>query len=143
MTQMTLPFFVRKAEEADREKLNQFIAADPDHAGKSQAQFWIDQGAGVESIVFNDGTEEKRGDTDIFVRLTMVARIDVQFPPNEERGARMAIGQLMKQGMPWLMAELKKRGIREVIFDSTSPGLVATCRRFGFAGKPNEYSART
>lgn len=141
--QIKLPFFVRRAEEADREKLNLFIAADPDHVGKSQAQFWIDQGAGVESLVFNDGAEEKPGPTDIFVRFTMVARLDVQFPPNADRGARMAIGQLMKNGMPWLMAELKKRGIREVVFDSKSPGLIAMCKRFGFEVKPDEFSAHT
>jgi hypothetical protein len=54
----------------------------------------------------------------------------------------MAIGQLMKNGMPWLMAELKKRGIREVIFDSKSPGLIAMMcgDRFGFGAKANEFS---
>jgi hypothetical protein len=140
--QIKLPFSVRRAEPKELDRLNEFIAADPDHAGKCQAQFWIDQAPGVESVVFNDGPEEKPGDTDVYVRLTMVARLDVQFPPNKTREKKMAIAQLMKQGMPWLMAELKRRGIREVVFDSKSPGLIAMCKRFGFEAKENEFSAR-
>jgi hypothetical protein len=49
----------------------------------------------------------------------------------------------MKNGMPWLMAELKKRGIREVVFRSKSQGLIATCKRFGFAELADEFSTHT
>ncbi len=123
----------RATLEANREMLARWIDADVYHAGQN-AEDWLRERPGVENMLVLD----RKGPL-FFLRCSNVMRTDIQFAPGESRELRVRIGMALKSGLPWLANESRKRGFREMIFESSSPKLVQFLETMGFRSSETEY----
>lgn len=140
----------RAIEETDYAQLEDWIAADPSHAGTMDPEFFMGEAIDatgnlapdprVTALVLTDGN----GADLMYVRLTRASRVQIQFLP-KVRGTRELLAQreqmreaLMK-GMAFLEVGLARAGCTEWIFDSQSPHLRSLVeKKMGFEGSPNE-----
>jgi hypothetical protein len=108
----------RAVKEEDRSEIETWIAADPGHAGKMTADFFLE--AGKTHSLYAVGDEEG---TAMYIRCELSGpyrmRAHIQFGPDKKR-----IMKCFRDGWPLVMDDAKKRGFKSVLFDSTSPTLV-------------------
>lgn len=125
---------IRKANEADYERLMAWIAADADHRGRVQPEFFFKEEPGVECMVV-----EKDGEIKFFFRLLRALRVDIQFGPSQTKEEKAENAAVLQDGFEWLMQMAQESGFRQVTFESESRELKAfTKRRFGFKESPHE-----
>jgi hypothetical protein len=126
---------LRATTESDRAHCAAWIAADPDHAGKVKADFFLAQEPGIESLVL----EDKFGEPIFYFRMTRAVRVDIQFGPSTTRQERERNQTALTLGLQWLEKLAILACIRQISFESTNPKLRTFCEySFGFEGAPNE-----
>jgi hypothetical protein len=117
---------------ADLDLARAWTAADPDHAGRIEPGFWLQQGIGVDSYLASD-----RSGPLLFLKIVKHcftetewhAELHVQFAPGERERTRCA---LMK-GMEWLIPILERSGAREIYFATRNQTLLRfAVKRLGF-----------
>lgn len=70
------------------------------------------------------------------VRGSKVLRLDIQFLANNNNRRN---AHIMLHGFPQLAKQAKENGFKEIIFNSTSPELIAFCEKYlGFEKSGNE-----
>jgi hypothetical protein len=116
--------------EEDSELLREWIAADPDHAGRTTAAGWLHPAAGVENLLLVD-----REGPLLFLRCANAMRLDIQFSP----GNRMRMAGALLSGLPWLAEQARDRGYAQMIYESRSPRLVKFLERIGFREVRTEH----
>lgn len=110
--------------------LEEWIAADPDHAGRVDAAAWLASANGVQNLLCVD-----RAGPLLFLRCSNALRLDIQFSPGSERRT----ARTLRTGLPWLAGEFRKQGYRELIYESRSPRLVRFLERIGFRESSTEH----
>lgn len=116
--------------EDHAELLRAWIAADPDHAGRTTAAAWLAEKKGVQNLLVVD-----REGALLFLRCSNAMRLDMQFAPD----ARMRTARALQTGLPWLADTFRGQGYRELIYESRSPRLVRFLERIGFAEVSTEH----
>jgi hypothetical protein len=108
---------VRPTTPEDATLIQQWIDSDPDHKGKSTAEFF----SSTRPEATNFTVLDKLGTPIFFVTLEKTVRGHIQFNPkaNEMRNARglMYLGAFLKQG-------LKRVNVVEFITESRYPALI-------------------
>lgn len=122
-----------------------WTAADPDHAGRVQGEFWIEQGEGFESWVLTD----EEGPVFFFKAIIRDGYVEVhiQFPPYPqeapiERQAhhRRRLSLALIEGMRWYEQRVR---IRELRFDSRNEQLIRFAEKhLGFKNDGGQLSKR-
>jgi len=108
----------RPVSEADRDEVSRWIEADPGHAGKMTADFFLNPGKfhSLFAVSDEDGTV-------MFIRLEAEGnrrmRAHIQFGPDRKR-----IIRTFREGWPQVAEDAKARGFYNIIFDSCSGALV-------------------
>ena len=132
-------YSLREIEHEDGARLDQWIAADPVHAGVLDPEFFADPR--VTALVL----EDRRGPL-MFIRLARSTRVHIQFPPEpREKGIqelirhRKQLRNALIKGMAFLEVGLGRAGSSEWIFESRSDNLRRLVeKRMGFQPSPNE-----
>ena len=136
-------YTLRPVGAGDRELAAEWTAADPEHAGKIEPEFWLEQRPGVDSVLVIDA----KGPV-FFFKAAMyqggtkrTAQVFIQFMPCETEEDRERTREALMQGMQWLEPVLKQGGAEEIFFDSRERKLITFCvKRLGFnlpAGNPD------
>lgn len=123
-------YTLRPALSCDYGLARLWTQIDPDHQHKTLPEFWLTQGATVNSFVLEDSFGPL-----FFFRMDVEAEqvaIHIQFPP-DDRATRRRLMQGMSIGFTWLEKRLGLMGFQTVYFNSNNPRLIAFCsKRFGF-----------
>lgn len=107
---------LRATEAADKPLLDEWINADPTHAGKFEPEYFM----GSEGCF---ALEDHRGVV-FFIRLAKAARVRIQF--NTEAGGqtqRARVAKALARGMALLEIGLSRSGVEEWVFDTENPDL--------------------
>lgn len=148
-------YTLRPIVEADYKKLEEWIAADPAHAGLLDPEFFMGEAVDSQGQIVQDPRVTvfalgDRKETLMYVRLTRASRVHIQFPPmpaqdgSREAGTalhkqRKGIANALVKGMAYLEVALERAGATEWIFDTESQALRNMVqKRMGFAPSPNE-----
>lgn len=123
-------FKSRSVTEKDRTKLAEWIAVDLDHAKTCTPDFWLpaEKPDGTIRVAFDDTLG-----TALFVRGEKILRLHIQFPPEKWRNSKSLI-----KFIPIIEADARKHGFTQIIWESTSPGLIQFTEKFGYHRSPNE-----
>lgn len=120
----------REVSEADREQLEKWIQADPDHSGRCNADFWLKPEDGVKLFAIEDSLG-----TIFYVRGENLLRLHIQFaPPSERRRLAKAIEEFT----PLIASGAKKSHYKQLIFESIVKPLVDFLGKRGFRSSPAE-----
>jgi hypothetical protein len=119
----------RSVTEKDRTKLEEWIAADPDHREKSKPDFWIAHEDGVRQFAIQD----EHGDI-FFVRCENLLRLHIQFAPNQ----RIRTAKAIDEFTPLIAAGAKKERYKQLIFESVFEPLIRFLEKRGFHSSPAE-----
>lgn len=123
---------VRAITVEDAAQINEWIAADPDHAGKFDAGFFTSNPGFSESfVVMLDGQPA------MYVKAENVMRLHIQFSPSRMNNAKSLI-----QFIPFIEAAAKARKYSEIIFESVASPLKKFAASWGYHESPNEVSKR-
>jgi len=107
----------RPVSEADRDEVSRWIEADPGHAGKMTADFFLHSGQFHSLFAANDDDG-----TVMYLRCEAEGkkmRVHIQFGPDRKR-----IMRVFREGFPQVCEDAKVRGFLSIVFDSSSPALV-------------------
>jgi hypothetical protein len=118
----------RPTSEQDKELIADWIERDPDHRGRCSADFWLPGDPDIEQYV----VEDEEGPV-MFVRAEKLMRLHVQFSPN-----RIRVAPAIDEFTPWISNEAKKRGYKQLIFESVFKPLIRFLGKRGFRSSPNE-----
>jgi hypothetical protein len=125
----------REATALDRKQLELWIAADPDHAGTVEPEFFCRNAEGRECYAVEDG----QGLVIFYLKLTSlycgkVLQLDIQFRPHDRFARPKWTADALIDGMEWLKTATAGAGVARMTFTSTRPDLIAFAkRRLGFA----------
>jgi hypothetical protein len=125
----------RSMGERDRWLLNLWIAEDADHAGKTDADFFLRYAIGVTECY---AVEDELGLVVFYVKMTPEKQtgtlwLDMQFGPDGGIERRRWVSQALIAGFDWLKMAALGAGIQRISFESTKPTLRIFCeRRLGF-----------
>ena len=114
-----MPLIYRKIQESDRQLLTDWIAADPDHAGKNTADFWI-----IPSTSF--AIEDSAGPI-MFVRQETQADGDLRVHVQFDSKARLRTAKALSEALPRVKDSARNAGCKGMIFESVSPSLINFC----------------
>jgi hypothetical protein len=118
---------VRPVGEKDREYLTHLITADPFHADRMTADFFLHLLPGEDAWAI----EDRKGTVLLYFKTQTAVRLSVQFTEQTPEVNRA----VLSKGMAWIEAMLIQNRFREVIFDTMGPQLRAMAkRRLGFRG---------
>jgi hypothetical protein len=129
-------YALRMVTEADRAQLEDWIAADPCHAGVMKPEFFM----GVEAELAPDPRAtcyalEHDGHTLFYIRLTRAARVNIQFAPGRPWLNAIAL----VKGMAFLEVGLARAGAEEWIFNTESSQLRGLAEKhMQFVRSPHE-----
>jgi hypothetical protein len=123
---------IRKAEEKDKARLSEWIAADkcPQHRGVNP-EWWMDEGFAVENAsgpVF-------------YLKFENVMRCYIQFAPDVDRDQEVT-KLALKNAFYQVAVGAKQHGYKEIIYDSESPSLIGFMKQFGFKEATNNFLVR-
>lgn len=123
-------YFVRPVDERDRAFIEQQIAADPVHAGKMDASYFIGTLPGEDAWAI----ENMQGMVVLYFKTKVVARLSLLFGNQESNENRDAL----TKGVQWLEESLAHNRFRQIVFDTEGSALRATAkRRLGFTEEPS------
>jgi hypothetical protein len=148
-------YSLRELDESDYKQLEEWIAADPAHAGLLDPEFFMGQAVNREGVLAEDPRVtvfalQDRKNTLMYIRLTRASRVQIQFPPSPKPDGsregftamhrhRKQITNALIKGMAFLEVGLAQAGATEWIFETESHSLkLMVERRMGFASSPNE-----
>lgn len=142
----TFRFFgyqLRPASIDDLPAATKWNAADEDHRGRVNPQFWVDQGPGEEAYVLEDQDGPDR--MLFFLKLCRqgmhrgqaVIELHIQFDPEVGGTARTRRRHALMEGLQWLERTLRLSGGKELFFRSRNEGLILFAqKRLGFIIDP-------
>jgi len=107
---------LRKITDADRPKIDEFIASDPWHAGDGSPDFFFKPFSEALAI------EDDAGNV-VFFRVSRALRINAVFNTDAREGNK----EILKHASKFFEESAKNSGIRECVFTSKNPAL----RKFG------------
>lgn len=117
----------RAVSEQDRPEIQAWIDADPGHAGKMTADFFLTPGR-FHSLY---AIEDEEGPV-MHVRSEAEAqktRMHIQFGPDRKR-----IVKAFREAYPIVAADVRKRGFLGIVFETSSPALAHfVMKKFNFA----------
>ena len=121
--------------EADRPRLEAWIAADPFHDGRVSADFFLHTVPGEEGWCLLDEYDEPI----FYLKTATAVRLHIQFGPSRSPAERERNREALTEGVEWIEGVLSARSFREMIFDSFNPLLrrMAT-KRLGFTASQEE-----
>ena len=119
----------RSVTPQDRTKLEAWIEADPDHAGRCKPEFWLEP----ENRVRQFAIQDEHGDL-FFVRAENVLRLHIQFCPDKTRTAKG-----ISEFTPTIAAGAKKEGYKQIIFESVFQPLIHFLNKRGFRASKDEF----
>jgi len=123
----------RKTTEADRKKLEKWIAADPDHKDRGNPEFWLPQDPAEHIQTF--AVQDEQGEV-FYVRGENCLRLHIQFAPaSEKRRLAKAISEFSDT----ISRSAKKLKYTEIIFESVFAPLIRFLEKRGFHSSPNEF----
>lgn len=120
----------RPVTEADREKLAEWIAADDDHRGKCDPDFWLKPEEGVRLFAVQD----EQGDV-FFVRGENCLRLHIQFCSVTER---KRLAKAIDEFTPMIASGARQQKYKQLIFESVFKPLIRFLSRRGFRSSPAE-----
>lgn len=118
-------------QESDLPQITEWIQADPWHRDdpRHTAEFLL-TGNGLMTFCLTDD----KGPL-CYVRLDdegSVMRLATQFGPESEVAKRRLVHGLLSEGIPFIIAFGRENGYKGIIFESTSPSLIAFMDKLGF-----------
>lgn len=120
-------FTLRPAVFSDYSLAMVWVEADPDHRGKTPAEFWLINDDRTNSFVLEDAVgpifffRTDRHETEV--------ELHMQFGPTyRDYQLKRRTMQGMKVGLPWLEMMLAGAGYQELYFYSSSPKLIWFCQ---------------
>jgi hypothetical protein len=122
----------RALREEDRSKIVDWVAADPDHCGKSDVGFWMPIPDDPSSLKFM--VEDESGDL-MAIRLEKVMRVHVQFAPATEKDR---IRKALPDFLQFLDSEGRKHHYTQLIYESVYAPLIKFVQHFGWKSSVNE-----
>lgn len=136
-------FSLEPADFQHRILADQWTAWDPDHAGRVDPRFWLEQDDDRDAYLASDRTgpvlffkvivQQKGG---IALPRWKTAELHMQFMPQATQQDYERIRAMLMAGCPWLEQILIAAGVEEITFDSHSPALIAfTTKRLGFSSQ--------
>lgn len=119
----------RHPSAEDLPKLNEWVAADPDHASNITGEFFLlkPDEKGVQCIEVQDDAG-----TIFYLKFTNAVLIDAEFPPNADKETRARVRKGLEEAFGYFHNTLKKLGYHAMLFDSVSPSLVRFFKKLGF-----------
>jgi hypothetical protein len=125
----------------DLPQLDSWVASDPDHVGKSNGKYWINEpdkdgnvAKGVQCVKVTDD----KGVV-FYLKFTNTIMVDAQFSPDTSEEEKERIRKGLKEAFQFFYQALKKQGYHAMLFDSVSPTLVRFFGRFGFKRLTNFF----
>lgn len=123
------------ASEELREHLQQWIDADPFHAGKVGTDFFIKKETGANACVLLD----KFGEPVFYFKTELAMRVHIQFGPAATSEERERNREALTKGFGWLKQMAANLGVRQLVFSSENPLLRHfSGKRLGFHKSPFE-----
>lgn len=118
----------RPVEEKDLPQIEEWIALDKDHRGKSTPAFWnTKERANCFAVEDEEGTI-------FYVRAENILRLHIQFaPPDKVDRTRKAVDEFER-----LIRDQAKRTYRQIIFESVSKHLIRFLHKRGYYSSPDE-----
>lgn len=118
----------RHPSESDLQKLNEWVAADPDHKDKCTGSYFIPNGeAGTQCIEVSDDQG-----TVFYLKFTNAVFVDAQFSPISSSEERERIRAGLNEAFAYFSKTLKEKGYHAMLFDSVSPTLIRFFHKLGF-----------
>lgn len=122
----------RAITNSDRDQIAAWIAADSDHAHRTDVNFWMPEETSAKTLHF--AVEDDKG-TVMYVRMERLVRVHIQFaPPSERDRLRVAIAEFAE----WLRQDSKRHHYSQIIFESVSKHLCNFLYKLGYRPSPNE-----
>src|SRR4051812_21095854 len=118
-------YTLRPVTLEDREHAAQWIAADPDHAGRVSPDFFVNPEPEAECFLLQD----KWGEPIFYFKMERAVRLHIQFGPTANKDDRLRTMAALEAGLNWLERSSAKAGIRQIIFSSTFAPLVRFCQK--------------
>jgi hypothetical protein len=123
-------FCLRSATRADLPLAVSWTAADPDHAGRVDPEFWVEGNPGQESYLLSDQIGPL-----FFFKMCLYEKPDaerlveahIQFAPRRSPEDILRTREGLEKGFSWLEMVLRSRGIAELFFHSKERTLIAFC----------------
>lgn len=118
----------RAVSEADRQEIDAWIAADPGHAGKMTADFFLTPGQRSLYAI-----EDDKGTVGYICQEAEAhkVRMHLQFCPDKRRVLRT-----FQEAYKVIVSDAKSRGFDGIVFASESPALVKfMMNEFGFSAE--------
>lgn len=118
----------------DLPKLNEWVAADPDHNGKCDGSFFVllpDKDGKVPRGIQCIEVLDEQG-TVFFLKFTNALIVDAQFPPNVDADQKIRIAKALKDAFVYFSVSSKGLGYHELLFESISMSLTSFFSRLGF-----------
>jgi hypothetical protein len=135
-------YTLREPEESDYDQLEQWIAADAAHREILDPEFFMGQALNEHGHLAKDlrstcAVLERKGEVLFYIRLTRAARVNIQFPPGQDRQRQTALA--LVKGMAFLEVGLERAGAEEWIFETQAPALRKLAEKgLGFVPSPDE-----
>ena len=123
-TPLLREYNLRPVEKGDRSLLEEWIAADPQHRGRTAAAFFLAPEPGVHLFVM-----EHMGEPVLFVRMAQALRLDIQFGPADTEAEKAQNAEAMRRGFAGIKQMAFERHIRHIVFESEYVPLVRFCER--------------
>ena len=126
------------SEEVDLEQLKKWVEQDPFHRHSLTANHWLpafDETGQPEKGVQHLAVCDEKGVV-FYLRMSNVMRVEVQFPPagDEER-----VKKGLREAFSAVYVMAKKRGYKEMMFDSVSQHLIRFFSKLGFNPVKDHY----
>lgn len=129
-------YVVRPVEERDRQYLSSLIEADPYHADRMDADFFLDLKPGEDAWALET---LEQGRVVLYFKTQTAVRLSLLFSETETKEDKTRNRLALLKGMAWIEAQLMANSFREILFDSEGPELVQMAkRRMGFTEKTGD-----
>jgi hypothetical protein len=134
-------FTLREVSEVDRPMLNKWIKADPRHGEEADANYFL--GLTPEGTPDPRPTcyaiEDQSGNPLLFIRLSKIARVRIQFQTSRTRTHKLQTAQALIKGMAYLETLMAQANVEEWIFDTENMELATfAITNLGFEASPDE-----
>jgi len=111
---------IRLLNESDRPQVEEWVRAEPTHPNNTFE--WYSE-AGTKAVV----VEDEEGPV-LVAKFTPCLRMDTDFSKSSPERIRQAI----VSGLQDMEAQAKAQGFKEIVFESSSPSLIAFCKKLGY-----------
>ena len=112
----------------DKDTLTEWIARDPDHKGRCNAEFWTSPPPQAESFV----VEDEQGKI-FYVRTEKLLRIHIQFDPTENERTKAALEQFCSD-----IKKTAKPSYKQVVIETVFRPLALFLLKQGMRRSKNE-----